>query len=491
MKWLAAGVAAVLLAGAVWLGGSRFIAPMFNGKDLTVGVTDLPSSLDIRSADSDALNRLLIDNVYETLVTVDEQNTLQPGLASSWTTSNDGLTWTFTLRQGVTFSNGHALDAADVVTSLQHAVQQSYPHVDDLGNLANVSNPDATTVAITLTSPNPKLARTLAGPLGIVYDADASYDYATAAVGSGPFTVRSFDAGKTLTLERNSTYWGTKAASKRITVKQYADAETLANALIAGDVDVDASVDASKSDELKNASGITLTEGATTTKVLLAYNNSTDSLMSDEQIRKAFRYLVNAAELAKTQPDAYAALGGPISQLEPGYEDLTGLFPYDLDQAKTMLGYFDLSFLPSVNLVAREDDRSLAEAIAKQIGEVAYPPVKLEILNDDEYDKRIAAGTWELTITTMSGTDDCGTFADPNSMFHYDHTDAEKLYENAIASTSDADWTTRIKAFAKYVSEDAASHWLYTRKCLTAAKTSVSGYPTAMTDQRLPLVALK
>ena len=63
---------------------------------------------------------------------------------------------------------------------------------------------------------------------------------------------------------------------------------------------------------------LTVKEGATTDKVLLAYNNGTDSLLSDEQARKAFRYQIDAAGIASAQPDAAGALGGPISLLEPG-----------------------------------------------------------------------------------------------------------------------------------------------------------------------------
>lgn len=487
-KWIGAIVVAIVVAGLVWLGYSRFVAHRHD--TINVGVTDMPQSLDVRTADSDALNRLLIDNVYETLITVDENNTLQPGLASSWATSDYGLTFTLTIRSGVTFANGHALDASDVVYSLQQAVQNSYPNVSALGSLKSVTNPDATTVTIALSSPNPTLARALAGPLGIVYDAQGSYDFATDAQGSGPFTVSHFDAGKSLTLERNAHYWGNKAASKKIAITNYDSSSELAAALKSGDVDVDASVDTAELDGLKSASGITLAEGATTSKVVLAYNNAKDSLMSDEQIRKAFRYLINAADIAKNQPDSYAALGGPISQLEPGYEDLTSLFPYDLDKAKSMLGYFDLSFLPSVNLVVSEDYRDLAQTIANQIGQVAYPPVKLEVLSAEDYAKRMAAGTWELTIVTMDDTNDLTEFADPDSMFHYDHTDATTLYDEARKATSDDEWASKIKAYAKYLSEDAASDWLYTRKCFIAAKSDISGYPTALINQHLPLAKL-
>ena len=122
-KWgIFLGVAVAL--GALVVVGWTFMQNRFQpgsslDADVTIGIDDMPQSLDIRSDSSAAAERLLVDNVYETLVTVDQDNKLQPGLATSWKTSDDGLTVTLTLQSGVTFSNGHTLDASDAVWSLQ------------------------------------------------------------------------------------------------------------------------------------------------------------------------------------------------------------------------------------------------------------------------------------------------------------------------------------------------------------------------------------
>ena len=170
-KWgIFLGVAVAL--GALVVVGWTFMQNRFQpgsslDADVTIGIDDMPQSLDIRSDSSAAAERLLVDNVYETLVTVDQDNKLQPGLATSWKTSDDGLTVTLTLQSGVTFSNGHTLDASDAVWSLQQNVTNKVADVDELGDLASVANPNATTVVITLAKPNPTLLRALSGRLGI------------------------------------------------------------------------------------------------------------------------------------------------------------------------------------------------------------------------------------------------------------------------------------------------------------------------------------
>ena len=277
-KWgIFLGVAVAL--GALVVVGWTFMQNRFQpgsslDADVTIGIDDMPQSLDIRSDSSAAAERLLVDNVYETLVTVDQDNKLQPGLATSWKTSDDGLTVTLTLQSGVTFSNGHTLDASDAVWSLQQNVTNKVADVDELGDLASVANPNATTVVITLAKPNPTLLRALSGRLGIVYDSESSSaDYQRKAIGSGPFTVADFQPGHSLKLARSDTYHGTKAASNVVEFMQYSDADALSKALTDGSLDMAAPVSASTATGLNGKDGLTVKEGATTDKVLLAYNN--------------------------------------------------------------------------------------------------------------------------------------------------------------------------------------------------------------------------
>lgn len=482
----------LILSVLVWTGWSIINRPNSTGgigqsnTTVRIGVTDMPQSLNVRTTPNDAAERLLLDNVVETLLSVDQHNQLQPALATRWTTSEDGLTTTLAIRKNVTFSNGHTLDAADVVASLQQAVTNQVADSDELGNLTSVTNPDSSTVVITLSQPNPTLLRALSGRLGMVFDAEAN----DPTIGSGPFTVADFQPGQSLTLHRNDAYYGSKAAAGTITVTQYADDAAVTQALSNGNIDMIAPASATAAASFADQSAFTVSKGDTTDKVLLAYNSDTDALPSDEQVRKALRYLIDAAGIAASQPDSAGALGGPISPLETGYEDLTGLFPHDVNQAADMFGYFSPEFLPGVNLVVSEQYRALAETIAQQIGQVPRPQVNLEVLSQEDYDKRIQDGDWELTIISMSGSDGLESFANPTSMFHYNNAQAQALYAQAQASTNEEDYAKNIAAYARAVSEDAASDWLYTKACFTVASTSVSGYPTALIDQRMPLAGV-
>lgn len=109
---------------------------------LRVGLVLEPTNLDIRRTSGAALEQILVDNVYEGLVTRTQENEIVPALASEWDMSDDGLVYTFTLEEGVVFHDGGELTAQDAVASLQEVVtDESVVGHDDLANVKAVTAP--------------------------------------------------------------------------------------------------------------------------------------------------------------------------------------------------------------------------------------------------------------------------------------------------------------------------------------------------------------
>ena len=483
------------------------------------GVASAPTTLDIRTADSPELDRALIGNVYQTLLDRDENNKLTAGVASSWKTSADGLTITLTLRDDLTFSNGDKLDSSDVVWSLQQAIEGKWPGAEHaFAALKSVANPDAHTVAITLERPDATLPYTLSGRLGIVYDADATVDYATTALGSGPFIVANFAAaasagtggasgeagssGKTssqigqITLkartDRGRNGNGTNAArTGTVTLNYYADDAALAEAAKRGDVDLAVPAEASTAKSIADASNGALAahEGASTRKVALLYNNDTESILSIPRVRQALRMIVDKQAVANGRADVAHVLGGPIGPLEAGYEDLTSILPHDVTGAKSMLAYFGSRYMGTFTLLAPTRYESLARGVADQMT-AAGLKVDVQALDDAQLAERVASRQFTLMVGELDGAAGTAAFADPTSVTHYTNATAQQQYQAAAGSTSDNAYATGLKAYARTVSEDAASDWLYAKKTAVAASTKLAGYPVAMSDDRLPLATL-
>ncbi|MBW3094413.1 ABC transporter substrate-binding protein [Bifidobacterium sp. 64T4] len=453
------------------------------GGALTVGITDAPQTLDIRTTDSDSLNRVLIGNVYRTLLDRDKDNKITAGLASSWTTSDDGLTLTFTLRNGIRFANGHPLDASNVVWSLQQAVTNKWPGADtDLAALASVTNPNATTVVISLKHPDATLPRTLSGRLGIVYDSTANIDYTKQTMGAGPYTVHSFKPGKQVVLTATD---GSTAKTSTVTFDNYADDQALMKATQDGGIDLALPADPASTKSFDNNESFRVDTGTSESKVVLLYNNDADSIFSDEQARMALRMILDKTALAKDRSDVAQVLGGPIGPLEPGYEDLTGLIAHNADRGRQLINYFASSYVGTLKLVTDETYESLANQIAQQLQEQGIS-VEVSALGANGVRDSISKRNFHLLLTTV-GAEGTASFADPNGTSHYTNADAQAQYTQAVQATTQQAYEDGLKTYARTVSGTAASDWLYARKTAIVASTQLAGYSAQMVDERLPL----
>lgn len=502
-KWAVFIVMVALLSALLWAGwslvGHRPVVPGTTASSsgtITVGLRDAPASLDLRQEQGDAVGRALLGNVYETLIARDQNNALQPGLAERWSTSEDGLTLTLHLRGNMRFSNGDALDASDAVWSLQQIITGRLPGYEGLGNVSGVGNPDAGTVVITLSAPSPALPRALAGRAGVVYNQDADIDYATEALGSGPFVVADSAKGDngaltSIDLERNTDYWGDKAASARVTLRYYADDAALAQAFKDGTADAIMPSDATTADGFKDSADATVAAGQTTDVKVLAFNNGNDSIFSDEQVRGAVRHLIDRNAIAGSRPDAGQPLGGPIAPLEPGYEDLTGLFPYDMAKARSMLSYFSAGYLGTMRLVVEAADQPLAQTIADQLSAGGLAVEVQTVASHDEYAARIEAKDYDMTLATARGEAGIAAFASSQSPYWFENADAQRTYAAAMAATNDQDYQSRLKEYARVVSQHSASDWLYAIETRVVTAKGISGMPANMTDVTLPLSQLR
>ena len=174
-----------------------------------------PGNLDIRETAGAALDQILVDNIYQGLVSRTPEQDIVPALAEDWEVSDDGLTYTFTLREGVTFHDGQELTPQDVVWSLQ--TRKDTPEWSDSARLANVASitADGQEITLTLTEPDSSLLWNLTGRAGLILKEGDTVDYQTKANGTGPFTLTSWNQGDSITFERYADYWGDQATGRR------------------------------------------------------------------------------------------------------------------------------------------------------------------------------------------------------------------------------------------------------------------------------------
>ncbi|MFR0588446.1 ABC transporter substrate-binding protein [Bifidobacterium apri] len=491
--WVIAALVIVALVAccAIVQTHARKAATPTASESIAIGIKLAPVSLDIRSQSGSALEQLLIGNVYEALVSRNSNNEVEPGLAKSWTISDDGLTYTFKLNTHMRFSNGDTLDATDVAWSINQLKAKQYYNSDQVENLKQASAPDATTVKLTLSKPDANMLWYLSGRPGLVFDKDARYDAKTTAIGSGPYLVKSFDSSSKLVLQANPNYWGSahKARTNTVTVRFLPDDNAAFNALTSGDVQVLSPVNANMTGKLKSSGKYTVKATDGSDKFVLAFN-CTGAKTADKRVRQAIRYAINHKEIIASRGGVDAALGGPIPSVDPGYEDLTGLYPYNPAKAKELMrqaGYSASHPLKLTLTYANVYGSELGEQLRSQLSRIG---IDLSV-NTVEFSTWLqdvhANGDYDLSLVDHAESHDFYKWTQPDYYYHYDNPQVQALYAKALAATNDKDSARYLKQAARMVSEDAPADWLFAYRVSVAQVKGVTGFPSRLTQSVLPL----
>jgi peptide/nickel transport system substrate-binding protein len=490
--------AALLITGALVLAGCASTPspdPTSAGAPdpdatLTIAATLEPSNLDIRHTDGAALDQALVDNVYEGLVSRDQENTVVPRLASDFQVSDDGLTYTFTLRDGVTFHDGSALTADDVVTSLTTAKDDATVQGNgELASVASIAAPDATTVVITLTEPNSNFLFTLTGRAGLIVKSGDTTDLQTKANGTGPFTVSQWAQGQSLVLARSDSYWGAQAGVAAVVLDYIPDQTAAANAALAGEVDVTLELDPEFRTQIEDSGLFAIETGKTTDKGLLAFNNAVAPL-NDEKVREALRLAIDHDALIEALGGVGTPLGGPIPELDPGYEDLTDVAPFDPERAKELLaeaGQENLELTLTIPSFYNATIPTFLVSAFNDIGvtlkveSVEFPAWLQDVYTNKDY---------QLSFVRHVEARDFGNFANPEYYFGYDNAEVQDLYAQALASVDEEESDALLAEAARIVSEEDAADWLFAAAPLAAVSTDVVDFPKNSLNVRLPLAGV-
>jgi peptide/nickel transport system substrate-binding protein len=307
---------------------------------------------------SDTASNQVIGLMFDGLLNYSKTGDLVPALAKSMpTTSSDGLTYKFTLRDNLKFSDGQPLTADDVVFTYQLAYDPKYkdvssPRRGDLQKyIASVTAPDPKTVVITTTTVfAPFLANhALYGilPKHVLGGMDAkainTADFNTApSVTNGAFKFVKWDKGQQVTLARNDNYWNGPAYLDSYVYKVLPDSVAVSNQLKTGEIDI-GPVDPSLFDDLKTATNVAMSEFGVPTFTFYAYNLDPSKLggqlFGDKAVRQALLYALNRQQIVTA---VYFGHGAVANSVEPptswAYKDKPQvLIGFDKAKAESLL----------------------------------------------------------------------------------------------------------------------------------------------------------
>ncbi|MCF2527298.1 ABC transporter substrate-binding protein [Yinghuangia soli] len=456
-----------------------------------------PTSLNLTTTAGAALEQLLLDNVYQGLLTVDTNagNKIVPALAASYEASPDGLTYTFKLAAGAAFHDGSPVTADDVVWSLQQAVApgSKQPNAKALASIAGVAAPDPGTVVVTLKQRDNDLTWGLTGRAGVVYKKGTDFAKLDATEnGTGPFKLGGWQRGSSVTLVRNDAYQGPgpKAKAAKVVLRYITDRNAANNAQATGQTDIQTSADATLLQPFTGNAGFAVLRGTTTDKYTLALNNAKPPL-DNPAVRHAIRRAIDKNALIEALGGAGVRVGGPVPTADPWYEDLTGIDAYDPAAAKKLLA--DAGFGGGLKLTLK-----IPSIYPAAIGDVLVSDLKKAgidlTVKQQEFTAWLTevytAKDYELSLVNHAEPRDLGNYANPAYYFGYANKQVQDWFAQAVAAPDEKTRTALLAKAARQASEDAAADWLFQAQTITVVRKGVAGAPQHFTSSRLPLAGV-
>ncbi|SMF79288.1 ABC transporter substrate-binding protein [Streptomyces sp. Amel2xC10] len=452
-----------------------------------------PTSLDIAGTAGAALDQILLDNIYQGLLTRDEDNKVRPSLATSFKESPDGLTYTFRLARNAAFHDGTKVTAADAVWSLRQvtAAGSTNPDAAALASVKSVTAADEHTVVVELAHRDTGFTWGLTGRAGIVFKRGTDFSsLAGKENGTGPFKLAGWKRGSSITFVRDDAYWGTKAKVAKVVFHYIKDDNAANNAQRTGQTDIETGANATLLQPFTDNPDHTVLRGDTTDKFTLALNNA-EGPTKDVRVRRAVRRAVDKAGLIKILGGAGKPVGGPIPPSDPEYEDLTSIDAYDPEGAKKLLrqaGYGKgLELTVQIPTIYPAEIGDYLASQLKQVGiRLTVRPVEFQTWLDAVYTKH----DYQLSVVDHAEARDLNNFANPDYYFGYDNADVRTWYAAARTAEGDGARDALLRKAARQVSEDAAADWLFVSQTLTVVRDGVTGVPRNFTSNRYRLADL-
>lgn len=318
---------------------------------VVLGQIIAPSTWDVTQAEWG--NRALYyQTVYDTILRINADGSIEPYIASDFSYNDDNTVLTLTIRDDVTFTDGTPVTADAVAQNLQRFKDGGGPYAGDLANVATIEAPDAATVVLTLSAPDPALTAYLAREAGLVaspaiFDAE---DIDTNPIGSGPY-IMDVDAsvtGTSYTFTKNPDYWNPDVQYyDKVTISVLSDPTAAVNAIKAGEVNAARLADNNNLAEIE-AAGWAINPNELDFQGLLLIDRAgmQNAALADVRVRQAINYALDRDGLLEALQHGNGTVTTQVfkASSEAYDPELDDAYPYDPDRAKELLaeaGYAD------------------------------------------------------------------------------------------------------------------------------------------------------
>ncbi|MGC4112602.1 MAG: ABC transporter substrate-binding protein [Nocardioides sp.] len=440
-----------------------------SNRALTLILPDTPANIDPCMSTFGSTGRILRENITETLTENNTlQNKLEPKLATSWKQVNP-TTWDFTLRKGVTFSDGSPFNAAAVVHDVQRTLStklECHNAIQDLATVKSVSAPSTYTFEVKTTAPDPVIPYEF-GQVDIASPKTPADKLTNDPVGTGPYELSSYTAQQSVSLKRNPSYWGTKPDADTVKYLFQDSPAVRVSSVQSGQADATVDLPA-QFDSVKNAKKFPIED------VAFVWIGQDQAPLNDLRVRQAINYALDRTGIIKS---VFAGLGTPATQLVVpavnGFNPNIKPWTYDPAKAKQLLAAAKADGVPVTKQIDLDmepgevgtNGTEFVEAVAGELKAVGLN-VKIGNLTEDNHTKYITKPYQEGRAPYLQVHDHGNTVGDSYATFiRYVATNGvestltdkgvDKLIAKSTTATGDARTQLLQQVWQKSMVDDA------------------------------------
>ena len=464
------------------------------GSSVTVGIAQDLDSLDPHKAVNAGTSEVLF-NLFEGLMKASPDGGVRPAVASDYVMSEDGKTYTFTLREGVQFHNGAPVTLEDVLYSLERCAgseNDGTPLIAAFSNVADISADGEGRVVVSLTNPSLEFLNSMTAA---IIPKDSGSTQATAPLGTGPFSFVSYAPKNSMEVKRFEGYWGDKPHLEQVTFKIITDANTLVMGLKGGTLDMVIHLPNTVSAEVKKDFTV-LTD---TMKLVQAlYLNNQVKPFDDVRVRQAMYYAINVPEIIDFVCDGAGVPTG--TSMYPAFTkyflpELAQVYQQNLDKAKALLkeaGYpngFEMTIAVPSNYAQHVDTGLILSQQLAQVGITAeVQEVTWESWVGDVYKGR----NYQATVSGIAASDMTAremleryTTGHSKNFINFSDAEFDAVVAQAAATLDREEQVALYKRAQEILNEQVGSLWLQDLCDLVVMRPQLDGmtfYATYVLD---------
>jgi len=437
----------------------------------------------------------LLELVYEPLVRLDADLNVVPAIASEWEFSEDAQTLTFMLDPDATFSNGAQVTAADVKASFERLLDEATSAAarSNFLSIESIDTPDEATVVFNLNTPDVPILVAMATINAAIVPASEieAGSIGTTAIGSGPFTLDSWEPNSREVLSANPEWAGGELAIDGIDISVLPDETAILASLRAGQIDFALLNDPLIATLVPNEPNLELNRVG-----VLAYNvlqlNPSRAPMDNLKVRQAMSCAIDRQDIIDAALAGEGTVTGPLTM--PAFaQDPSDLFCYeqDLDMARQLMEEAGVDGFTATVIAATGEPpvaASEAQVLQSQLAEIGIN-LEIEMMELNVYVDTWLSGEFDMAVAQNGGRPDPYPmynryFTAEGNLVHVSNFTDETLDSLMKQGQAETDPATRVEIFQEFerhLAEQAPWLWLSTGYSYTAQRDTVSGFEPSPT----------